>query len=458
MPTKPSKNDLTKVAQFLKLVRARKPLSQSGYDSLMSCRTLPRYILNHIDTYYRRHQSGGAEEQCCTIWPEAAEKGNCPPCDSLDLTSPNIGEGAYGKVVDGPQNTVIKYFKLEDQKFVDYLIFRLPRVFEKISYNNVYQELFTYSNPPKIAYKMVKLEVLPLERIFYRDNQYNLLLKIIIHKINELHKMLIVHCDMKIDNVMFDGDPKMRLNDLFSTLGENLKIIDFDGCIFYDSLKEDITEGYTYHPTTPAFAHSFLIEHLYCKDPVFSRIDHINSIRNICGSSIDHDEYHKKIFPETPYETLFPENISEVNNEKLFKFMKFCDYYNMAISLLHSKLLYNKKFNETYPKEKYPDEPQFVDNVVITSTCNLLKMIATKLGIDVQPPPTQEGARKRKQRGGTVCIKPTVTKPLKDGEYVEFEVGGQPLIHSKDPSLLIPEIMHMSPELEEKYSITDLEL
>ena len=432
MPTKPSKTDLKKLAQFLKLVQSKKPLSQSGYDTLMSCHTLPRYILNHIDTYYRHHQRGGAPRKCCILWSADEREG----CESRDIPDPNssiIGKGAYGQVFeDLKDNTVTKYFtfKQDNSKlFVDHLKARLPLVFEKIKDYGVYQELFTISSPEpeQIAYKMIKLQGLPLKRIFKSDILYNLLLKMIVHKINQLHKKDIVHCDMKVDNVMFlgkIGDDKLEdINVLIKIIGENLKIIDFDGCMFRETIAEEISKGYLYHPTTPAFAHPFLMEHLYHFDKADDLIGHINVFRNICGASfldLDHDFYHEQIFPGHTYESLFQANIGQEDDpKKLHAIMKFCDYYNMAVSMLYSKLLVNKDF---YAEDE--SKQNLSDNAVIKSTCAVLTTIATKLNIVK----SSGGGRKHKHRGGTppaLACPMTAKNKLEKGQYLEIGIGEQ---------------------------------
>lgn len=436
MPTKPSKNDLRKIAQFLKLVQSRKPLSQSGYDTLMSCHTLPRYILNHIDTYYRHHQRGGAPGECCILWP-ADEREGCESCEIPDPNSPYIiGEGAYGQVFEDPKdNTVTKYFtfKQDNSKlFVDHLKARLPLVFDTIKDYGVYQELFTISSPEpeQIAYKMIKLQALPLNPIIKHDKLYNILLNMLVRKINELHRNKnIVHCDMKVDNVMFLGEISdyTNIKELFDTLDKNLKIIDFDGCMFKDTIAKEIGKGYMYHPTTPAFAHSFLIEHLYYPDTKAAansteRIQRINSIRTICGRSfLKHDDYHEKIFPGHTYESLFPAIIKESDPVTLHKIMKFCDYYNMAMSMLNSKLVLNDS-----------------GDAVINSTCAVLKKIAGQLILQ----DGKGGGRKHKHRGGTppaLACPMTAKNILEKGQYLEIGIGEQMSIRGPNVTSSTPE-------------------
>lgn len=468
MPTKPSKTDLKKLAQFLKLVQSKKPLSQSGYDTLMSCHTLPRYILNHIDTYYRHHQRGGAPGECCILW-SADERKGCASCEIPDPNSPYIiGEGAYGQVFEDPENTVTKYFKLDDHKIVKHLKAHLPRVFDTIKDYGVYRELFTISSPepePKpeqIAYKMRKLQGLPLNRIFRQDKLYNVLLNIIVRKINKLHKNdKIVHCDMKVDNVMFlgeKGDSKVDMTELLDKLDKNLKIIDFDGCMFEASIREEILKGYAYHPTTPAFAHSFLIEHLYYPDTPAAansaeRIERIDNIRTICGTSfLDHDSYHSRIFPGHTYVSLFPAIIKESDTVTIHKIMKFCDYYNMAMSMLHSKLVFNDHFYRTSEEAKKNS-----DDAVIEFTCGVLQKIAGQLI-------TQGGGRKHKHRGGTpppLACPMTAKNTLKKDQYLEIGIGKQMSVrkinvtseNSSTPEAdLDPDALEA---LEEKYLVGD---
>ena len=274
----------------------------------------------------------------------------------------------------------------------------------------------------------------------------------IVHKINDLHKKDIVHCDMKVDNVMFLGeisDDKLDINVLIKKIGENLKIIDFDGCMFKETIAEEIRKGYMYHPTTPAFAHPFLIEHLYHFDRSNDLIGEINVFRNICGASfLDHNFYHEKIFSNHTYESLFPAIIKE--SEALHKIMKFCDYYNMAVSMLYSKLLVNEDFYRTNEEAKKNS-----DNDVIDSTCDVLKKIAEKLI-------PQDGGRKHKHLGGTppeLACPMTAENKLKKDHYLEFGIGGQMSVrkinvtNSSTPEADIDQFA--LEKFEEKYALPD---
>lgn len=66
---KPSPNDLKKLRKIANIINSGKKMTKNQYTSLCKCKTLPKYIMNHIHYYYNISQNykqyGG---ECIQIW------------------------------------------------------------------------------------------------------------------------------------------------------------------------------------------------------------------------------------------------------------------------------------------------------------------------------------------------------------------------------------------------------
>jgi hypothetical protein len=404
-----SQGDLKKLSQVLSLVRRGKPLSNKLYVAVMNCTAFPKYITKRVATYHKSFetQSGGEDDVCHYLWPEDTHNS----CVLHGKTTP-IGQGAFGKVFENDDKTVTKHFIHTDETehLIKHLKINLPGIFEKLKSYSVYLRLFEIESKKVLAYEMVKLTPIPIHRsVFSNVNAYTAFLKLFFSKIIEVHKVHgIIHCDMKLDNTMFITD----FRSLYMVLQKNLKIIDFDGCMTKDSIREQLKQGYKFHPTTPIFAHPFLLEILFSGEiPVVvpSRLVNIEIFRNTIAGTItkvlDHELYHEKIFEKNTYDTVFPmlEELEKLDNDTLFTTLRFCDYYNMAMSLLI----------------KTPGEHL---ESCINATCKLLNEVAQKL-----LKPSSGGRRRRKQLVGGANTPSNGSTSEK--QYKVYELGGKHVVH-----------------------------
>jgi serine/threonine protein kinase len=364
----------------------------------------------------------------------------------------------------------------------------LPQVFDRLNDDGVYKDLVTIDDD-KIAYTMIKLESIPIKKLPWRSTKmFTALLLIIFKKIEEMHsKKNILHCDMKIDNIMFtktDGIKDLLM--LLQTLKTNLKIIDYDGCILLndddkasDDPTTEIKKGYTYHPTTPVFAHPFLFEKLYLSpnraDTNLTRFQYIEMMRRaLQGDLLDHRKYHLMIFTnfdvvdyfnienqyiDLSYNKIFPENLS---SEQLTKALKFCDYYNMTMSLLMIKKQHeeNEKDKREQNDNKIEDDKiEKINNKEFEKiACELLAKEATKLGLKNSRSggsPNNKSKKQNSKSQAVVKIPDTILKiknnvpKLNKDEYITFGIGGY--IHKeKFPKLEVSNIDQFVDDLTEK--------
>lgn len=411
---KPSSDDIHNLKFFFNLFKKREKIDNNLFESLMNSKNIPKYIKQHVNMY---HQNGGENNECCQIWPE--KNGKCEPCR---LPTHTIGSGAYGKVyADENDNTVLKVFTPDDTNLIEYLKTRLSRVFYIIKNYNVYKELLLIDG--YLAYKMTKMDIIPYKRLPFEKNIkiFTIFISIILDEIEKIHSYDIIHCDLKFDNIMFNkhgctNDISKNIISLFNCLKTNTKIIDFDGCILinHDNIFDELAKGYIYHPTTPAFAHPYLLEKLYTLNnpSSFERFAYIEMFRRTYANieSLNHLKYHCIIFEidesaiDKSYNEIFPYEIND--NQRLINILKFCDYYNMMMSILLK--LYNR-YNDI-------DVIKFEDEIM-----SCLKKIRDKLNIRIQ-----SGGRRKKMKGGIINTHNiTNSSTLANGEYYEFGVGGK---------------------------------
>lgn len=418
---KPSLDDIHNLRTFLNSFNKREKIDNNLFKSLMNSKHIPKYIKQHVNMY---NQIGGENNECCQIWPNKIDK--CNPCQ---LPSQTIGSGAYGTVyAEKNDDIVIKVFTPGDLELIEYLKSRLTIVFNIIQNYNVYTELLLIDG--HLAYKMNKLEILPFKRLPFEKNikMFNMFINVILNEIDKIHSYGILHCDLKFDNIMFSNtgctnDIYKNIMALFNCLKTNTKIIDFDGCILIhnDNIHAELLKGYIYHPTTPAFAHPYLLEKLYTlkHTATIERYAYIEMFRRTYANieSLNHLKYHCLIFEidenliDKSYNEIFPYEITDYH--RLINILKFCDYYNMMMSIL---LKIHNRYNDN-------DIIRFEEEIFM-----FLRKIRDKL--DIQQ---LQGGGKKKIKGGNVqCTKkPTITK-LSKGEYCEFGIGGKLIIKKQN--------------------------
>ena len=432
-----SKSDIAKLRRFAKIVRENRKLSTAFYNSLMKCETLPKYIMKHITYYYRNFRSGGTTCEC--KWPQN-KKCNLDEYQDNQFKPLPAGAGGFGIVkLHNDDMYAVKFFIVkkdydDNKPFITYLENRLPIVFDILKDQNVFLEVVKL-NDSQLAYKMVKLESIPTRKLPWDKpvicNILITMLNIIFLKIEDMHKKGIIHCDMKLDNTMFlkikdeqKYNYETKLSELLNVMRDHLKIIDYDGCILINdennNVINQIKERYEYHPTTPAFAHPYLFELLYDVGKVEgfdTRLETVEASRVFYGGFFDkrlnHVEYHSYIFDVTghniysSYDRMFPLELNEVNQEKLINILKFCDYYNMAMSLLAKYIAYESNFG---------CEKQILD--LLKKKVSELKITNSNGGGSVPP---------SKHIGGTKGEVDGEVKPipkLEKGQYLTYDIGG----------------------------------
>ncbi len=422
MPT--SIDEVALLKRFRSTVLSKnKQLSSTFYNKLMKCTSLPTYIINGIDWYFRYTKVGGTNTQLFKrIYPPGLFD------ESVQITLPPrnmLGQGANGIVYsshDNP-NEVMKLMKVK-ASLSDSIRKHLIEVFKIVGtdvYNTLYykqgtqflqaipespgyipaapvsnsQSRFMFAqqypttsdannfimlgsrNQEKedtIVYSMRKMS--GMSQYPYNRNFFKKLVVISFEKIETMHNKNIIHCDLKLDNVMhnvsdtdiIDGQ-KISLAKLVHHLKLTLTIVDYDGCILlnksnmYDSLRQAKDHGSTLHAITPLFAHPYLLQFLYgagggieignaekANDKLFREISLWRDLLlNLKQQNIlNHDEYHFEVFGEKTitgedtYKTLFPD-LERNNVDQVIKCLKYADYYTMAMSILFIALLKETK-------------------------------------------------------------------------------------------------------------------
>lgn len=465
----PSKEDIRLLRRVFKRISEHKAITKSSYEALIASKSLPKYIINNIKWYYKVFKTGGTY-YCTEIWPSANEHYTIPEM------STQLGEGGNGGVFLNSDGTATKVFNKPDKYIYDYLVQRLLKIFNFLNSKryNIYTTLFYFGSPKNLAYTMKKLIPIPVKKMPLSEKVYKLLLPIFFTHISNLHSINIIHLDMKVDNVMFsplNSDPNYEnsLGILLNTLRTNMMFIDFDGCLIvndyidnYSNIFNEIYNRFLYHPTTPHFAHPFLLEMLnmlvpYDNNSRWKVVEH-NSLlqRGIDDSknpdpnllTLNHEEYHRRIFKlqehediANSYNSIFPnpQNLINININKrqLIKCLKFCDYYNMAMSLLYTKM--HKVNNSSKKGEERELELKEFQNITVI-TCNMLYDKALELelpkpGINNNIQPQQSGGRpdnndeesKREEFNKKFLEQKS---RLKAGQYLEIDIGGQIYIHN----------------------------
>jgi serine/threonine protein kinase len=355
----PTKNDLDRLRRLSDIIKNNKKLPTSTYKCLMNSENLPKNIKNNISKYFNHFKSGGI--YCRFLW-KSNDDINCQDLLNYDENK-LLGEGAFGKVFLNYHGDVTKIFVGIDKHFKNHLVRKLPIIIHKLDELNIFTSVFIYNN--EIAYSMKILK--PIPKIRFPNDNYKVfiaILNITFKKIKLMHTKGIIHCDMKIDNIMFTPiniSEKPNIKEILDCMNSTMQIVDFDGALIQDldeSLQKQLNDGHILHPTTPYFAHPWLFEKLYSleKLPGLERLASIEIVRksSIGEIKLDHDKYHLMIFGK-----LFQE-IFNNDRENLLSYLKFSDYYNAAMSLLQKKIIQDEDNIEEY------------ENII----CDKLKLIA----------------------------------------------------------------------------------
>ena len=133
------------------------------------------------------------------------------------ITKSNIllGKGAYGEVYD-TGITVTKIFTKKDD--INYFKAKLPIIFKLLTQldnpsnpsnpgniKNIHYAILEDINNNNFGYIMSKLKSYNEIRSIFKINPFNYF-KTACRKIESIHSLGIIHCDLKIDNLMYHPD------------------------------------------------------------------------------------------------------------------------------------------------------------------------------------------------------------------------------------------------------------
>lgn len=369
MPT-PSSKHLQNLRKFLDIANNKKQLSPRLYKSLMSSDTLPKYVLKHVHYYYTHQKMmiGGAKISIEEKW--STKPGiSKPGISNITYDDRELGQGAFGTVhalndVENNvvENNVVKIFTNIDTERKLNLLEHLKIVFNRLSKAGpsdiqIYHKLFTFDKGSSLGYVMEKLQPIPTQ-ILRHEKIFQIILKVAFVRIFRMHNKGLIHCDLKIDNLMFKPCQDMSsVPIIVKCIRDCAAIIDYDGCIIVPKTFEDVEDVEDVKDVktqvenmnknqnfmiTPIFAHDFLIQKLLltneslCQKDIntikdIDITDRINCLRNASVGAnfsqvFQHADYHKQIFGKL-YNDVF-------NDANLESCLKFADYYTMAMSFL----------------------------------------------------------------------------------------------------------------------------
>lgn len=426
---KPSVFEIVSLRKILVAIHTMKAVPQSLCNRIISSDSIPKYVKRAVE-FYDKYQRGGENlktnknmsTQNFASFKVVYGSTNEPIKQYLLDFEHEIGSGANGSVYKtGDSDVVLKVMDLVERRYVyQVLIQKLPRIFETVKSDEVYKEIMVSPiQPYTLAYTMSLLEPIPTTNAGSMSVMwFKMILGCMMKATSDMHRKGILHLDMKVDNVMMSplatkSDPKA----LIQNMKTNMKVIDYDGCILEDDdVSACLQEGFDLHPTTPVFAHPYLLGKLFNIDTM----DDIEQFRNAnCGHGvmhiISHERLHNLVFGDLHFDDVF----TPTNELAVRKILKYCDCYSLTVSWMVHQRMTNSSITE-----------ECEDEAVI-----LLKKVATALGLIAQ----RNGGRKYKQ-GGTASIAEgqltTGNIQEVDDEYLAFGLGGVQHIESinKEPS------------------------
>jgi len=317
-----------------------------------------------------------------------------------------------------PNSLAIKFLTLsiesdDHKKYFEQHLTALFQLFSRQSHLQIYRDIIintshqitiqreSQSFPLTVAYTMQLLS--PLSDFTYHPKLYALILEIAFQKIEQIHNVGIIHCDLKIDNLLYDPtslkpEDKRQIASICDYLSKNMYITDFDGCILLketraESLKQAI-EQCDFHMITPVYAHPYMIYFLYSE--LLNKIHSENQIQQRTTTFQDsiefyrsrillenrydylnHREYQDSIFGANRFNDVF-RIVNEINCENanaIIQRLQFADYYAMTMSFLVAYFAYLRK--PEFIKESA--KPYININYIFNHAIELLKRKAEQL-------------------------------------------------------------------------------
>lgn len=407
MKTKKSAKNLLKTLK--KIVDQQKPMSKVLYDKSLTIVDLPKSLKTGFKWYYNLF---GGNVVRYSILKDL--------CDiDVDILEP-IAKGGNGVIFNlADAGSVIKIFNTLPEKTEDIYKNHIRELFELLD-RNIYKCLINVNYPdpnkPQLAYIMKKLTPLKHAIGNYKTNVSVLkcLIQVGLHKINHMHKKGIIHCDLKLDNVMLDvGNEELPqdIPGLLKYLDKNMIVTDYDGCIFQTDKVwnlEKISHDRDFYDFTYAFSHPFFIQAF--NDLMETSFDEIRMMRYILmawsshvGYPIDHEKINQDVFgpnlnhvfgcgPDGRFKNW--SQIKDVELQKHFiSCLKFADYYTYCISAIFIFCLAN---NITIPTPS--DDAKLIEKKdhLISFVVGKLQLIARTL--QMYHPPLSNPSRP--QNGG----------------------------------------------------------
>lgn len=424
----PSTDELKLLKKALQCIQRNKRLTPKTYTTLLESNSLPRKLKRSIE-FYQNHIKTGGRSLSCSISGQMSfhiiGKQTIPVTINIGDC---IGKGANGEVYMINENTVLKVIDLSSSPEVfDALCKVLPLVFDTLKDEAIYSDVMVSNEEHKriIAYQMPNLIPVPIKNNGnITEKWFTFLLSSFGRAVSSMHKKGILHLDLKVDNIMMlPFTTNTGKNKLLDSI-RNVKIIDYDGSIMLspnttnEDVSNELAKGWDYHPTTPAFAHWYVLGKL-------SKIDDVRSIETVRRFStannmyilVDHFEVHASVFDVkketlTTVDILFNPKSSEVQR------LKYCDCYSLCMSLLIMTCYYITENNKTTEEEKTK-----LMNTCKLITINYLKNVAKALNLHgyVNSASISIG-------GTTPEVSSNSSEPLRyvnDNEYIVIGLGSK---------------------------------